>query len=310
VRRAVLLIVLAGCRSRGPFSEPLALAGGRSVTAEELNDGHEAYTLYCYACHGAHGDGRGPSSPGMRPPPRDFTLGTFKFAGVAVPGLPHDEDLMALVHNGLDGTPMLPWDVGERERHAIVQYIKTFSSRWKEEEPGDKVMPEGPDPWFGPGKEEEGLKLGRRLYHLAGAQMDPKTGRPIQVYAGCNACHPSYVPREELAAMGLEVLGKPPELRPDLYSPAADKPSDFLIDGHRLLAMPTDFLFQRVKNGTSLVSLYRTIASGIGGTAMPTWKGVLTDGDLWAIAHYVKSLADVRGTSEAFAISARLATGR
>ena len=48
----------------------------------DLNDGHDAYMIYCYACHGEKGDGRGPSSSGLRPPPRDFTRASFKFARV------------------------------------------------------------------------------------------------------------------------------------------------------------------------------------------------------------------------------------
>jgi mono/diheme cytochrome c family protein len=306
VRLAVLVVAataLVACR-RGPFTQPLVLAGGARVPAEVLNDGHEAYMLYCYACHGDKGDGKGPSSPGMRPPPRDFTQGTFKFAGVATPGLPHDEDLMVLVHQGLDGTPMLPWDITDLERHAIIQYLKTFSPKWKEELPGDRVVPDGADPWLG--KEADAVEAGRRLYHLSGAQMDARTGKPSQIYAGCNACHPSYLPRQEIASLGQRILGKSPELRADPYRPAADKPSDYVVEGHQVLAMPTDFLFQRIKNGTDLVALYRTIAAGIGGTAMPTWKGALTDADLWALAHYVKSLSDVRGTGAAFALAATL----
>ena len=95
-----------------------------TVDARTLNDGHDAYMLYCFACHGEKGDGHGPASPGMRPPPRDFTLGMFKFAGVPAGGLPHDDDLEALIGAGLAGTPMLPWDITSRERHAIVQYLK------------------------------------------------------------------------------------------------------------------------------------------------------------------------------------------
>jgi hypothetical protein len=31
---------------------------------------------------------------------------------------------------------------------------------------------------------------------------------------------------------------------------------------------------------------------------MPTWRGVLPEGDLWALAHYVDSLVALRGTEE------------
>src|SRR5215471_3565375 len=122
-----LLAALAviGC-SQKKFSEPYPLAGGKKIDVKTLNDGHEAYMLYCYACHGEKGDGNGPASAGMRPPPRNFTRGLFKFAGAEAGKLPTDDALERTVRRGLNGTPMLPWDVAEVERHAIVQYLKTL----------------------------------------------------------------------------------------------------------------------------------------------------------------------------------------
>jgi mono/diheme cytochrome c family protein len=304
---ALAVLLAVGCRAPR-FTQPLVLADGRSVPPETLNDGYEAYMLNCYACHGEKGDGRGPASPGMRPPPRDFTLAMFKFGGVAAGSLPNDEDLVALLRNGLTGTPMLAWDIPDRERLAIVQYLKTFSLRWKEEPPGPRVVPATPDPWLGPGpgKLEQALALGERLYHLQGVQRDRKTGGIARVFAGCNACHPSYAPRAELLELGRGVLDKASELRPDLYLPAADKKSDYLVDGHPYLLLPIDFLFQPIKAGDTTEALYRTITAGINGAAMPSFKGLMKDDDLWALTHYVKSLADLRGTPAAAELHARL----
>jgi hypothetical protein len=39
---------------------------------------------------------------------------------------------------------------------------------------------------------------------------------------------------------------------------------------------------------------------------MPTWKNVLPDPDLWAMAYYVRSLVALRGTPEAAALQRRL----
>ena len=93
---------------------------------------------------------------------------------------------------------MLPWDLSDRERHAIVQYLKIFSPRWKEEPPGQRIVPDGPDPWDG--HEADALELGKRLYHLTGARMS-KTGQLEQIFAGCSTCHPAYLSKEELAAL-------------------------------------------------------------------------------------------------------------
>jgi mono/diheme cytochrome c family protein len=35
-----------------------------------------------------------------------------------------------------------------------------------------------------------------------------------------------------------------------------------------------------------------TIAAGIGGAAMPTWKNAYPDKDIWAVAYYVRSIVD------------------
>ena len=300
---AAVAALAGGCQRRPRITQPLALAGGKSVPAHVLDDGWQGYMLYCYACHGEKGDGRGPAAPGMRPAPRDFTQGMFKFAGVAAGGLPHDDDLAALIQHGLDGTPMLPWDITAPERMAIVQYLKVFSPRWKDEAPGDKVNPDGADPWVG--KEAEAVALGAQLYHLTGAKMDQASGQPVHIYAGCNACHPSYVAGDEIVRMGQAALGQKVELRENPYQPVA-KESEFQADGHKQSILATDFLYQRVKNGTTPVSLYRTIAAGIGGTAMPYWKAAVKDADLWALAHYVRSLAEIRGTPAAAAMRAKL----
>jgi mono/diheme cytochrome c family protein len=36
------------------------------------------------------------------------------------------------------------------------------------------------------------------------------------------------------------------------------------------------------------------VGAGVGGTAMPTWKGALREEDLWAVARYVEGVAAQR----------------
>ena len=61
-----------------------------------------------------------------------------------------------------------------------------------------------------------------------------------------------------------------------------------------------------VHDGTELTDLYRTIASGIGGANMPTWKGALKEDELWGLAYYVRSLVEMRDTPEAGKLAATL----
>jgi mono/diheme cytochrome c family protein len=297
-------LAFAACHRQPRFAQPVKL-GGVTVAAETLNEGHDAYLLYCYACHGEKGDGRGPSAAAMRPPPRDLTSGVFKFGGIASGELPNDEDLVALIRNGLTGTPMLPWDISDRERRAIVQYIKTFAPIWQTQGPGDPIKPDAPDPWVG--REAEALATGEKIYHLAGVELDPTTKQAKAVLAGCNACHPSYLTARELTALSERVLQKPAQPRADAHRPAY-KPSESIKVGDTMVGfLPTDFLFHRVKNGTAPEALFRTIAAGIGGTAMPTWKNSVKDEDLWALVHYVRHLVGLRDTAAAAALRTKLA---
>jgi mono/diheme cytochrome c family protein len=268
------LVALAACRDTGaPFTEPMKL-GGRDVPAATLNAGRVAYMHYCRTCHGEKGDGQGPSAPGLRPPPRDLTQGFFKFAAVPGGTLPHDEDLKRIVKRGLHGTAMLPWDVPEHELDAIVQYVKTFSPRWKDEEPGEAIVAT-PDPWLG--RELEGAARGKKVYHGL---------------AQCSGCHPAYASKQFVYEAARELTGAVSvDFRQDMYGSEV-KASDY---GVKLL--PPDFTrheMRSVRDATRKEDLYRVIASGVGGTAMPTWKGALPEEEIWAMVHYVSTLIGLK----------------
>jgi mono/diheme cytochrome c family protein len=267
----------AGCSGPGKTFTKSVTLGGRKVSARRLNNGQHLFVTYCSACHGIKGDGKGPASIGLRPPPRNFTQGQFKFAAVASGQLPNDEDLLRIVQKGLHGSAMLPWnDVPERELMDIIQYIKTLSPKWADKTPGEPIVP-GPDPW-GPERKAEAVARGMKVYHGL---------------AQCLSCHPAYETKEAINAASLELSKREAILRPDAYH-AELKDSEY---GYKL--MPPDFTRDHVRSGETLEDIYRTVASGIGGTAMPTWKGALPDDDLWAMSYYVLSLIEIKGTPEA-----------
>jgi len=276
----------AGCRPEDAlvrFEQPVSL-GGVAVPADRLNRGAVVYTHYCRACHGQAGDGGGTAALGLRPPPRDLRLGVYKFAAVASGQLPNDADFRRIIKGGLSGTAMLAWDLSEQELGDVIAYIKTFSTRWRSEAPGEPVTL-GPDPWQA--RPAAGVERGRRVYHgLAMCAV---------------ACHPAYATRAEIFAFTGELTRtRIEEFRRDLYAPVA-KPSDYGV-----AIVPPDFTFNRLRAGETIPDIARTIASGVGGTAMPTWKNVLPDEDLWAMARYVASLVDLRGAPAADTLRARL----
>ena len=274
------------------FSEGKVFAGGIEVDAKTLNDGHDAYMQYCYACHGTKGDGKGPSSYGLRPPPRDFTKGIFKFARLrSSDELPNDDDLVRIIKGGLHGTPMLAWDIPDVELTKIIQFIKTFApQKWeKKKKSGEPVktlepFEATPDPWAG--KEVEAIKRGKALYHLR---------------AECVTCHAGYDTKENLYKLSVEAEKNEPDkfkaissFRDDLYNPIAKDSPEY---GVKIL--PPDFLLNPVRSvhdETRAFDLYRLISFGVY-PVMPAWKGAgLSDQDIWALAHYVKSLMEMKGT--------------
>ena len=289
-------LLLFGCESNtGPAPlESSMVLGGVEVDAETLNEGQDHYLRHCQACHGLDGDGRGPAAPGLRPPPRDFRTGTFKFSGV-MDGLPRDEDLMRLIDGGLHGTAMLEWDLPESTLRAIVHYIKTFSPegsgfRDPDEVLGEPVVPTE-DPWAG--RTAEALKRGDAVYHG---------------YATCQTCHPAYATKPSIWEAG-QAFGKTAEFRKDMYLSEL-KDSDYEVEGVTMKILPPDFTWDKVRSardGHLHEDLYRVIGAGIGGTAMPAWKGSISEEDLWALGYYVGSLMEMRETPEGTALRTSLA---
>jgi mono/diheme cytochrome c family protein len=307
---------------------------GRTVSAHDLNRGRESYMHYCYACHGVNGDGKGPAAAGLRPPPRDFRIASFKFAAVKE-GLPNDWDLFRIVKGGLHGSAMLEWDIPDGEIDIIIQFIKTFPpppcdpkvegeaecqkqaqefpqgkpNAWIERFQKDQKFVDKParmkgtgepilvpevDPWAG--KAAEAIEKGKELYH---------------VKAQCVNCHPAYVTRAEFATLS---KGES-QFRDDVYFGKVILAKD---NPYKVNIMPPDFTMnplrsirERERNESGewvevdqVRELWRLIASGIGGTGMPSWKDAIKDDEIWALAHYVKSLTDLRRPENKAALQA------
>lgn len=305
--------------SGGPFSAPEAL-GGKQISAQSLNSGHRAYSYYCVACHGKNGDGRGPASVGLRTPPRDFRVGTFKFTGVEEGKLPPDDAVIRVMTTGLDGTAMLKWQMPDALFNDTMQYIKTFSQPgfgWRDPdfELGEPILV-GSDPW-GSQNREEAVNRGKEVYHGL---------------ATCNTCHPAYETPSNIAAY-LKKFDKPAStLAGEYWLPKPQKSTAYTIPvagdpsckeasdcgggealvcrfgrcEHVGILMPPDFTTNEIRVGVEISDLSRVIAAGIPGTAMPRWKDALPDKDIWAMAYFVRSLSDLRGTTEAAALRNRL----
>lgn len=235
---------------------PTRLSSGEATQAtpadrrELLAQGRMVYARRCIGCHGAKGDGKGPSAAFFKIKPRDFTTGIFKFH--STPGadaLPTDEDLFVTISHGLWGTPMPPWySLPPTQRIAVIQYIKTFSKRWQKEtvEAPITVPPE-------PAVSMASLKHGHDLFT-----------------ANCAFCHGDQGHGDGIAASGLtDTWGNP--ITPANYTLPAGTAGG-------------------VKLGHDSAHLFKTVHNGIGGTPMPTFGDVLKPDEIWDVVHYIQSL--------------------
>ena len=109
-----------------------------------LGHGEWVYRGLCIGCHGIDGDGNGAVweladvySPEHKLPrkPRDFTEAVFKLRSTPSGSFPTDVDLFKSVSRGLVADHDMPSFkyLPERDRWAVIAYIKTLSPRWEEE---------------------------------------------------------------------------------------------------------------------------------------------------------------------------------
>lgn len=132
-------------RPAAPGSATRILAGGvglfapRPAAAQsgDLALGKAVYEKRCAGCHGQTGKGDGAAAELLSPRPRDFTAGKYKIRTVGGT-LASDQDLLRIVTDGMPGTSMPPWrELPEKERAAVVAYLKTFAESYK----GAKLEP-------------------------------------------------------------------------------------------------------------------------------------------------------------------------
>lgn len=290
---AVCLVIAtawSGCGTSeddGEYARPRDTGQARTHGVTLVEQGKLAYATYCIGCHGEKGDGNGESAKFYSPRPRNFTLGEFKFSSTRSGELPTDDDLRRTIRNGLRGSAMPPFDrIQETTIDALIAYLKTFSPKWSENAPA-KSIPFVNDPYFGDEDLSAAISRGELIYHG---------------YATCWTCHPSYVSGEKIN-----------EYRRAINAQAYDAFREHMDDSvgkentQGELIYPPDFRRDFVRSGMNVKDIYRSVAAGITGTAMPTWVDsmelpnptageapLVEPADLWAVAYYVQHLIKQR----------------
>jgi cytochrome c oxidase cbb3-type subunit 2 len=141
----------------------LAQAPGPGPQDETRGEARRLYGNACAPCHGTRGDGQGPAARQLgRPQPRDFTTAVFKFRSTPTGLLPTDEDLFQVISMGVPGTWMPAWErlLSEKQRWALVRFIKGFSDQF------DEVASAPPSIPTEPGSSTELVREGRLVYEV------------------------------------------------------------------------------------------------------------------------------------------------
>lgn len=128
----VVLGTAGACGEPTPrFTAPMTLSGVE-VAPDVLNRGERVFMMYCASCHGEDGSGQGPAARSLVKPPRDFRAADFAYVSGGPGELPTDADLDVTIRNGRVENGMPAWNgLTDPDRHAVIQFIKTFSPRWQ-----------------------------------------------------------------------------------------------------------------------------------------------------------------------------------
>ncbi len=213
--------------------------------------GRYVYQRNCLVCHGKYGDGRGEMGRELKPRPRNFSLGIFKYRSTPAGMLPADADLERTIRTGLAGTAMPVFkNLSDREIRSVIEYLKSFSPRWTDSNSYAPVirLPSLPA-W---------------IDDAATANARAEKGR-LLFKAACATCH------------GTDGSGQP----------AAAKE---LEDSWGQPATPADLRRGTLRSGRNLDAVYRVLLTGIDGTPMPSFAGATTEEERWDLVAFIAQL--------------------
>ena len=245
----------------GLFCLGLLFAGAGSLAQaqdpgneQQRVDGKLLYDKFCAQCHGLTGDGLGYAAHRVKPRPRDFTSGKYKFRTTPSGMMPTDDDIRKVIREGLPYTSMPAWPSNEwpgftdSQVQNIIYYLKTFSEDFQDPDMSQAAIQISTPPTM----TDESITRGRAVYEAQ----------------GCKACHGDLGRGDGLSA---------PTLTDDWGDHT--RPAD--------MTMPWAY-----RGGATRTDIYRTFSTGVNGTPMPSYAETLQDADRWDLTDYIYSLAE------------------
>jgi len=271
--------------------------------SEALGQRHGLYRQHCAHCHGINGDGAGPTAAFLRPYPRDFRKGVFKFTSTAPGAKPTSADLKQTLKRGIPGTAMPSFILlPEAELDALVEYVKYLSIRGQVEASlflyveNEEELPQSRDTLL------DEVQLVANLWQQAENQViepdiealpEPDSAEALAAsidrgrelfrdakVAQCIKCH------------GPTALGDGND-EGDLYddwNKVKDPEHPELWTLPRQQLSPRNLRRGIYRGGRAPVDIYRRIFAGIKGTPMPAAGKVLKPQQIWDLVNYVLQL--------------------
>jgi len=108
-----------------------ALLAPAAALAADAAAGKTIFTANCASCHGDSGKGDGPVGAALQPPPRDFTVGDFKFDTDGDGKAGADADLKGVITQGagaFGGSPLMaPWPtLSDDDVANVIAHIRSL----------------------------------------------------------------------------------------------------------------------------------------------------------------------------------------
>ncbi|MEN8144713.1 MAG: c-type cytochrome [Gemmatimonadota bacterium] len=222
-----------------------------AARAQDADNGGRIYDRWCAECHGAEGLGDGPAAAYMLPRPRDFSQARYQIRTTANGELPTDADILAILENGMPGTTMPAWPNLSGEEKSDVIAYLKSLSRFF-----DGTEPQMAVLGSDPGGGAEAIESGRAAYESL----------------ECWKCHGRSGRGSGQSTPTLEDWREYPIRAADLTEP-------WTFNG-----------------GGGAEEIHTRMLTGLDGTPMPAYSdaleaGVVSEEEVWNVAHYVASLA-------------------
>ena len=267
----------------GLESERFRAAG--LIEPARIAPGQIVYELNCAGCHGEKGDGAGPAARFLNPRPRNYRKAIFKFTSTDSGQRPLRSDFFRTVTRGLAGSSMPGFRLlPEESRHDVVEYVRYLSMRGEFERLFLDFT-----------YEDEEITDAAELAEIVYGRWDPQEQRAVFP----DAIEPHFDAAS--VARGKELF-----LDSGVTNCASCHGEGGAGDGYNADAYeddwgypirPRDLTSGVYRAGNAPDDLWRSIATGIGGTPMGAFRGNLSGEDIWHLVHFIQSLSG-RSTSE------------